>query len=161
MRRASSGKYSSAGSSSDSLPASLNCRMAIAVKLFVIEAIRKTLSSRTGSSSSRSRTPVTAICSIRPSTIIAHAAPGTCSRATKSLINSSICGKVIVSWARRSACSKRAGGAKTGEAATGIAALIPNTMRADRPHWRTEIILSPAQRSPAMASPAMASPATG
>ena len=43
-----SGTYFSAGSSSDSLPASRSERMATAVKLLVIEAMRKTVSGVTG-----------------------------------------------------------------------------------------------------------------
>jgi hypothetical protein len=55
----SSGTYRSAGSSSDSLPASRSFRIDIAVKLFVIEAIRKTVSRSTGLFEVRSRNPVT------------------------------------------------------------------------------------------------------
>jgi len=48
-RRAfSSGTYFSAGSSSDSLPSSRSARIDIAVKLFVIDAMRNTVSALTG-----------------------------------------------------------------------------------------------------------------
>jgi hypothetical protein len=55
VRALSSGTCRSAGSSSASLPSSRRLRIAIAVKLFVIEAMRNTVSAFTGAFEARSR----------------------------------------------------------------------------------------------------------
>jgi hypothetical protein len=73
----SSGTYRSARSSSDSLPSSRSFRIAIAVKLFVIEAIRNTESRVTGAFEGNSRNPDTPRCASSPSITMPHAAPGT------------------------------------------------------------------------------------
>ena len=61
----SSGTYFSAGSSSDSRPSSRSRMIAIAVKLFVIEAMRNTLPVSTGAFAPTSRRPVTPTCATR------------------------------------------------------------------------------------------------
>ena len=74
---ASSGTYFSTGSSSESLPSSRSSRTDIAVKLLVIEAIRKTVSAFGADFVSRSRYPAAPACTNLPSMTMPHAAPGT------------------------------------------------------------------------------------
>jgi hypothetical protein len=50
--------------------------MAIAVKLFVIDAMRNTVSGVTGDFAAMSRYPVTPVCASWPSMTMPHAAPG-------------------------------------------------------------------------------------
>ncbi len=57
LRRRSSGTYFSAGSSSESLPASRSWRIESAVKLLVIDAMRKTVVLSTGALAFTSRRP--------------------------------------------------------------------------------------------------------
>src|SRR5262245_33507419 len=78
LRAAISGTYFSAGSSSASLPSSRSLRIDIAVKLFVIDAMRNTVSASTGACAARSRNPVVPVCASSPLTITTHAAPGAC-----------------------------------------------------------------------------------
>ena len=65
----SSGTYSSAASSSFSRPSSRNARIADAVKLLVIEAIRKTVPA-SGAGPPRFRWPSPAACTSSPSSTI-------------------------------------------------------------------------------------------
>ena len=62
LRAFISGTYFSAGSSSASFPSSRSFKMAIAVKLFVIEAMRNTVSAVTGDFVGISRNPVVPRC---------------------------------------------------------------------------------------------------
>ena len=93
VRPVSSGTYRSAGSSSESFPSSRSLRMAIAVKLLVIEAMRNTVSAVTGCLVVRSREPATPRCANSPSMTMPQVAPGMCSRVVNSCIRRSMSGK--------------------------------------------------------------------
>ena len=69
--RANSGIHFATGSSSDSLPSSRSLRIASAVKLFVIDAIRKAVSAVM-------RSPTVCTCASRPSMTTPHTIPGIC-----------------------------------------------------------------------------------
>ena len=108
IRRAPSapGTYFSAGSSSESLPSSRSLRIAIAVKLLVIDAMRNTVLVSTGVFVAMSRKPVTPMCATLPSMTIAHTAPGMCSRSVNSRMMLSTAGKAARSFASRAGSEK-------------------------------------------------------
>src|SRR5260221_200940 len=107
---ASSGTYFAAGSSSDSFPSSRRLRMAMAVKLFVMEAMRNTVSGSAGDRVATSRNPIPLANTSSPSTTIPKAAPGTFACANRSANSRSISGKAVASVRARSGSAKRGGG---------------------------------------------------
>src|SRR4051794_41162381 len=112
-RCVSSGTYRSAGSSSESFPSSRSLRIATAVKLFVIEAIRNTVSRSTGALAATSRRPATPACASSPSTTMPQLAPGTCACSVNCWKIRSISGNAASSFARRCESVNCAGGALT------------------------------------------------
>ena len=78
FRFASSGMYFAAGSSSCSLPASRSLRIDIAVKPFVIDAMRNLVSSVTGAFVATSRIPAVFTYASLPSMMMPRTAPGAC-----------------------------------------------------------------------------------
>ena len=82
--------------------------MAIAVKLFVIEAMRKTVSGVTGAAASTSRNPVVFSHARPPSATIPIAAPGMCCFSTNVVKSFSICGAAAVIFASGAACAEAA-----------------------------------------------------
>ena len=73
----------------------------MAVKLLVMEAMRKTVSPATGCWLARLRNPPVPMCATLPSTTMPQAAPGTCSRSRNSLTRRSTSGKAASSLALR------------------------------------------------------------
>ncbi|HET9425335.1 MAG TPA: serine hydrolase domain-containing protein, partial [Gemmatimonadaceae bacterium] len=130
---ASSGTYRSAGSSSDSCPSSRSLRIAIAVKLLVIDAMRNTELVSTGDRVARSRNPVTPTCASFPSMITPQAAPGMCSRVAKSRNNRSIAGMALIRRSTRESdgcCATRAADGRSSRAAAIAECLMPPCYRA-------------------------------
>ncbi len=74
--RANSGSHFETGSSSDSLPSSRSFRIARAVKLFVMEAMRNAVPAVMGASEERSRMPTDSTCASRPSITMPQTMPG-------------------------------------------------------------------------------------
>jgi len=74
--RANSGSHFATGSSSDSFPSSRSFRIARAVKLLVIDAIRNTVDAVICELLVRSRTPADSRCARRPSITTPHTIPG-------------------------------------------------------------------------------------
>ena len=74
--RANSGIHFATGSSSDSFPSSRSFRIASAVKLLVIDAMRNAVPTVTGAFDVLSRTPNVPVCASRPSITTPHTIPG-------------------------------------------------------------------------------------
>ena len=114
---ASSGTHFATASSRESLPSSRSLRIASAVKLFVMDAIRKTVSASTAPPAV-SRTPQPFAKTSSPSTTRPTAAPGSFCFSTASATAFSTAGRAARSFARRAGSANAAGGTSA-EAARG------------------------------------------
>src|SRR5712671_606073 len=123
--RASSGRCFSAGSSSDSLPASRRRSTAVAVKLLVSDAMRKAVSRLAGCAWARSRAPHDFDQRTSPSTTSAATMPGGLRAANCSSKIASTSGRASDSLRERSWGSGNAGpGSPRSSVAAGVAAGI-------------------------------------